>query len=98
MRTYQQQKNYERLEQLPLQQLEPISQALKQLWQAFVDVWQLPAKEPQVRQKIDRSGRVYWEVYDPLQDCMLRFDDEEYVMIWLEEQHHRQYRRLWSLG
>jgi hypothetical protein len=92
MRTIQQQRNYEQLEQLPPQVFELANLGLRQIWRAFSDFWQAPSQEPQVHQKIDRNGKLYWEIYDSLDDCLLHFDNEQDVVIWLEEQPYRRVR------
>lgn len=95
MRTYQQRLNYEKLElispQLPkskTKKLAPLS-SLRQIWQTFLDFWVLEAN-PRIWEVVDRSGKVSWQIYDPVSDRSLRFDTKEQVLIWLEERHHRQ--------
>ena len=99
MRTFQQQRNYEQLEQLPPQVRKLIGLGVRDLWQSFLEFWEFPSKEPRVRQKINSSGNVYWQVYDPWHDCTLHFDHEQEVMVWLEEQHYRRYcPNVWTTG
>ncbi len=90
MRTFQQQRNYEKLEQLPPQVGELARLQLWWLRQAFLDYWYSPSGEPQVRQKTDRFGKEYWRVYDPVSDRTVRFDEQQDVMIWLDERHYRK--------
>jgi len=98
MRTFQQQRNYEKLEQLPPQVGELASLELRRIWQTFLDFGHSPSGEPQVRQKTDRVGNVYWRVYDPVSDHTIRFDDQQEVMIWLDERHYRKSRpNLWNI-
>jgi hypothetical protein len=96
MRTIQQQRNYEKLEQLPPQVFQLTNLGLWQLWRKVTDFWQVSAKEPRVNQKMDFKGNLYWEIYDPLDDCMLHFDQEQDVMIWLEEQPYRRVRPIFG--
>lgn len=98
MRTFQQQRNDERREQRAPQLRELGSASLKWLREVLSDLWELPSKEPRVRQKIDRSGTVYWQAYDPIHDLTTRFDDEQAVLEWLDRQLYRQSRcNLWNI-
>ncbi|MBD1909387.1 MULTISPECIES: hypothetical protein [unclassified Leptolyngbya] len=36
--------------------------------------------------------RSHWQVYDPLKDYTVCFDDEQRLLEWLEHQHHRKAR------
>lgn len=99
MRTFQQQRNYEKLEQLPPQIGELARLKLWWLGQAFRDFWHSPSGEPQVRQKTDRFGNLYWRVYDPVSDRTVRFDNQQQVLIWLDERHYRRVRsNAWNMG
>ena len=44
--------------------------------------------EPHVRQKRDRFGNFYWQVYDPISRSYLFFNSELEVRIWLENRHY----------
>lgn len=59
MRTFQQQRNYEKLEQLPPQIGELARLKLWWLRKAFGDFWHSPSGEPRVRQRSDRLGNIY---------------------------------------
>lgn len=98
MRTFEQQRNYERLEQLPPQFRQLAVLSVRNCWEFLSNLWQSASKEPRVRQKIDNCGHVYWEAYDPMHDLTLCFDDEQAVMVWLDKQLYRQPRaNLWNL-
>jgi hypothetical protein len=98
MRTIQQQRNYEKLEQLPPQIRELVSLELRRLWHAWVEVWNFIPGEPRVRQTVDRNGNMAWQVYEPLHDCTLSFDDEQKLLVWLDEQHYRKTQpKLWDI-
>jgi len=43
------------------------------------------SSEPRIWQKQDRSGQVYWQVYDPIRNRSDRFSSEQEVRRWLEE-------------
>jgi hypothetical protein len=92
MRTFQQQLNPIELEQLPLQIRRSMSSELACFWQSFLGFWHSPPREPRVWRRSDRFGKVYWQVYDPLHDCTIRFDDEQNMLMWLDDQHYRRSR------
>lgn len=43
------------------------------------------SSEPQIWQKCDRFGQIYWQVYDPIRDRWFRFSSEQELRQWLEE-------------
>lgn len=94
MRTLQQQRNYEMLEQLPPEsrQSAGFKQRLLWFWQDWLEFWYLAPGEPQVQKKRSRIGEVYWQVYDPLKDYTVCFDDEQRLLEWLETAQHRKAR------
>ncbi|WP_250126747.1 hypothetical protein [Chroococcidiopsis sp. CCMEE 29] len=49
--------------------------------------------EPQVRQRCDRSGQIYWQVYDPATNRSARLSSEQEVRQWLEQRFY-QHRNL----
>lgn len=89
MRTFQQQRNYEKLEQLPPQLKEKVWIALQQLQEDYLEFWSSVSEEPKVRQDVDSLGNVYWEVYDPQHHYTLHFDDEQKLLAWLDEKPYR---------
>jgi|GEM_PF-5573800 hypothetical protein len=89
MRTLQQQRNYEKLEQLPPQFRERVRIGLHQLCEDYLEFWSSASGEPKVRQDVDRLGNVYWETYDPQHHCPVRFDDEQKLLAWLDEKPYR---------
>jgi hypothetical protein len=99
MRTFQQQHNYEKLEQLSPQIQELVRLGVWWLWQTVIDFLHTPSGEPEVKQKIDRVGNIYWRVYDPVSDRTVRFNDKQEVMIWLDERHYRRaHSHLWNIS
>lgn len=99
MRTFQQQRNYERFEQLPPQVRQLTVSSLRDFWEVLSNLWRFPSKEPRVRQKMDRFGTIYWEAYDPLHELSIRFDDEQAMMVWLDKQFYRQPRaNFWNIS
>ena len=54
--------------------------------------WLTAEPELIIKQKVDRSGSVYWYVYDPITERMTQFLSEEEVMIWIEECFYYQNR------
>lgn len=45
----------------------------------------LSSYEPEIRQILDRSGRVWWYAYDPIIGQTTYLESEEEALIWLEE-------------
>jgi len=43
----------------------------------------------QIQQRCDRSGSLYWVVYDPHLRNHLRFDSEQEVRVWLEQRYRQ---------
>lgn len=46
-------------------------------------------EEPQIRQNRDRSGEIFWRVYDPTTGESARFNSELEVRFWLEQRYYR---------
>lgn len=45
--------------------------------------------DPQIWQKRDANGCLWWWVYDPITDERARFMTETEVMVWLESRYNR---------
>ena len=45
--------------------------------------------EPHVKQKCDRKGNYYWQVYEPISGSYLSFSSEREVRTWLENRYYR---------
>jgi hypothetical protein len=45
----------------------------------------LLSDEPRIWQKRDRSGNIWWYVYDPLSDRFIQLPSEQEVRQWLEQ-------------
>lgn len=89
MRTYQQQRNYEKLEQLRPQVRERVLIGLRQICEDYLVFWSSATGEPRVRQDVDADGNIYWEAYDPQHHCTVRFDEEQKLLVWLDEKPYR---------
>ena len=95
MKTYQQKFNYAELELIYSQsrhceaKTSTLLSSLKQLCYGFLELWTLNP-EPRIWEEIDRSGKMFWRVYDPKRDRTLKLDTKEQVLAWLEERHHQQ--------
>lgn len=59
--------------------------SLGQFWRSLL----IANSDPTVKEQIDRSGQIYWQVYDPVSTQSHRFFLEEDVYQWLE---HRYYQ------
>ena len=44
--------------------------------------------EPHVKQKCDRFGNFYWQIYDPISGSYLFFNSEREVRVWLDTRYH----------
>ncbi|WNZ25808.1 hypothetical protein HJG54_25205 [Leptolyngbya sp. NK1-12] len=63
-----------------------IALGLKSVLLFVWDAVSTPASnEPQIWQKRDRFGQVYWQAYDPIRDRFARFSSEQEVRQWLEQ-------------
>lgn len=47
-----------------------------------------PKHEPQIKQKSDRYGNLYWQVYDFTSNKLYTFGSEGDVRNWLDERYH----------
>ncbi len=68
----------------------PLAQ-LKVLAQRLIH-WLATKPELTVKQKVDRSGNVFWYVYDPTTERTAYLASEEEVRIWIEERFYYQNR------
>jgi hypothetical protein len=46
-------------------------------------------EEPQIKQQCDRSGEIFWRVYDPITGESARFNSELEVRFWLDQRYYR---------
>jgi hypothetical protein len=44
--------------------------------------------EPQIVQKCDRSGNVYWQIYDPISGFHCSLNSEQEVREWLDTRYY----------
>lgn len=56
-----------------------------QLWHNLMTI----NMDPQIKQRFDRSGQPYWDVYDPISAEHYSFFDEEEVYQWLERRYYQ---------
>ena len=45
--------------------------------------------EPQIKQKCDRYGNLYWQVKDFATNKTYEFDSDRDVRVWIENRYHR---------
>jgi hypothetical protein len=45
-------------------------------------------REPQIKQKRDRFGNYYWQVYDYTTNKFYEFGSEQDVKVWIENRHY----------
>ena len=88
-----QQRSYTALEfhphpavQAEAKQPTPLAQ-LKVLAQRLIH-WLVTKPELTVKQKVNRSGNVFWYVYDPMTERTAYLTSEEEVRIWIEERFY----------
>lgn len=43
--------------------------------------------DPRIKQRFDRSGQMYWQVYDPVSEQHFAFSSEDEVYRWLESRY-----------
>ncbi|NCJ04936.1 hypothetical protein GS597_00045 [Synechococcales cyanobacterium C] len=70
---------------------------LGRYWQALLDSF---SRQPEfrIRQRRDRKGNLWWDVYDPITNQYASLASEDEVRIWIEQSyHHRfgQFRTPW---
>jgi hypothetical protein len=58
--------------------LQPFTKNIK----IFLD--ELTTNEPVISQKVNRSGKVVWHVYDPRTNDLVEFDTEDQMISWLD--------------
>jgi hypothetical protein len=98
MKTNQSYLNYRDFQAVRFQPAEPQIQqpnpqpVVKRIWQAVLDFMTVET-EPRIKELVTDSGKILWQIEDPLHHQSLEFDSEEQVVIWLEERHRQQYRR-----
>lgn len=71
-------------------QSQAIPRAIYQWWENFVAELTRPP-EPKVRQKSNRRGEIWWEVYDPYTNLTARFASELEVRMWLDQRHYQSF-------
>ena len=43
--------------------------------------------EPQIKQKRDRHGNFYWQIYEPISGCFNSFGSELEIKMWLDRHY-----------
>ncbi len=79
---------------IPRSQLRQILEVSKRF--LYQEIWEkrilyplTRAGEPQVWQKCDRHGNVFYHVYDPISQTSACLESEQAVRIWLESRYQR---------
>jgi hypothetical protein len=54
----------------------------------FGDDLSFQKHEPQIKQKRDRFGDCYWQVYDYTTNKFYEFGSEQDVRVWIENRHY----------
>lgn len=44
--------------------------------------------EPKIKQKCDRSGNIYWQIYDPVSGYCFSLGSEQEVRAWLDTRNY----------
>lgn len=60
-------------------------------WCWFVDRFAF-SSELQVRQRHDRDGNLWWDIYDPITKRSAQFSSESEVRVWIEQSYQHQFR------
>lgn len=61
----------------------------------LINLWQdikhslISQSEPQIKQKSDRDGNLYWQVRDRQTNQSYSFGSESEVIAWIEQRYHR---------
>ena len=61
----------------------------------IANIWQdikhnlISQSEPQIKQKSDRDGNLYWQVRDRHTNKSYTFGSESEVIAWIEQRYHR---------
>jgi hypothetical protein len=60
---------------------------IRQSWSNFSSKKQ----EPEIWERMDQSGNVWWDAYDPVAGQVMYFASEEEIRMWLDQlpYHHR---------
>lgn len=54
----------------------------------FVQSLSFQKHEPEIKQKRDRFGNYYWQVYDYNTNKFYEFGSEQDVRVWIENRHY----------
>ncbi len=63
-----------------------ISSRLKRIWQSITDTF-FHQSDLEIREIYDRSGNLWWYVYDPATGRCAWLDSEDEVRIWIEKNY-----------
>ncbi|MBD2463475.1 hypothetical protein H6G89_20945 [Oscillatoria sp. FACHB-1407] len=92
MRTHQRQLLYRQLEFMESPATsgsfqQGVIEVVQRAWMSF---WNAMATqdEPQFKERRDRRGQPYWQVYDPVADRTFHLDSLQTVLEWLENRHN----------
>lgn len=62
-----------------------LSNWLDGIWKAMITI----DTDPQIKQRVDHMGQIYWHVYDPVVDRRFTFLAEDEVYQWLETRYYQ---------
>lgn len=65
-----------------------LRQWLKQLYQVLVAVL-VSKDEPRIETRVDRQGKTYWYIFDPVTRQTFSFDSEAEVRRWIDRRYYR---------
>lgn len=93
-------KRYKELELIPDSMWESVLREAKlkrlkspswvnKIWNGIVNLL-TKESEPCIREKRDRDGYVWWEVYDPLTGRTSCFSSRAEVLAWLDQRYYRE--------
>ncbi len=65
-----------------------IIKSINKLWQKIASGLVTHKNEPQIEQKHDHNGNLYWQAYDFATNKSYTFISEHDVRVWIEERYH----------
>ena len=58
----------------------------------YLQDWLVNSHEPLIKERCDRQGNRYWQVYDPTTQDFRYCESENEVRIWLEQRYYQSHR------
>ncbi|MGF1589515.1 MAG: hypothetical protein ACFCU7_09750 [Pleurocapsa sp.] len=65
-----------------------IINSISKFWQKLVSSLITQRHEPQIEQKHDQDGNLYWQAYDFATNKSYTFISEHDVRVWIEDRYH----------